>query len=261
MFYKQMIRAGLAAALAVVVALSAAACGASADASVAGDPVAAVATTAASSETAALEPVAEDAAAVEVASVVTVAADAIPLTPDEIETLYLMREEEKLARDVYLAMFDLWGLSTFENIASSEARHMEAVLGVLEDYGLGDPVGDDAPGIFSDPELNALYGELVERGSGSLVEALTVGALIEDLDIRDLEEGLAGTDQADITRVYSNLMRGSQNHLRTFTARLAAEGAEYVPVYHSEEEIVALLAATTSGSAAGNGHGRQGRSG
>ena len=66
-----------------------------------------------------------------------------------------MREEEKLARYVYLAMFDLWGLPAFENIAASEARHMEAVLGVIEDYGLTDPVGDDSLGAFSDPTLTA----------------------------------------------------------------------------------------------------------
>jgi hypothetical protein len=164
------------------------------------------------------------------------------LTREEIEGLYWMREEEKLARDVYLAMFDLWGLPTFENIAASESRHMEAVLGVIEAYGLEDPVSDDTPGVFSNPDLAALYVELVEVGSESLVAALTVGATIEDLDIADLEEELAIADRADLRRVYENLLRGSVNHLRGFTGRLEAEGAEYEAVHHTEEELAALLA-------------------
>lgn len=164
------------------------------------------------------------------------------LSPEEIEGLYWMRQEEKLARDVYLAMFDRWGETTFERIAASEARHLEAVLGLIEAYGLEDPVVDDAPGVFADPELGALYLELVERGSESLVAAFTVGATIEDLDILDLEEELALTGQPDIRRVYENLLRGSVNHLRAFTGRLESEGAEYEAVYHSEEELAALLA-------------------
>jgi len=176
------------------------------------------------------------------------------LTAEQVEGLYWMREEEKLARDVYLAMFDLWGLGTFESIAASEARHMEAVLGLIEAYDLEDPVTDDTPGVFSDPELAALYRDLVERGSGSLGDALIVGATIEDLDILDLEEELEITDQADIRRVYENLLRGSVNHLRAFTTRLEAEGAEYEAVYHTPEELAALLA--EAGGAGGRRRGR-----
>ena len=244
MFHKKTTRAGLTVTLLAALGLSAASCGG------------AVATTAGATtgvDFPGVETAAVEAAAAPVAvggattPAVAAAAHAGGLTAGEIESLSWMREEEKPARDVYLAMFDLWGLPAFESIAASEARHLEAVLGLIEAYGLTDPVTDDSPGAFSDPALTALYTELVERGSQSLVEALTVGALIEDLDIRDLEAGLAATERADVEWVYENLLGGSINHLRAFTSRLEAEGVEYEVVYHSEDELAALLATASGG--------------
>ena len=37
--------------------------------------------------------------------------------------LSYMREEEKLARDVYLALYEKWGIRTFLNIAKAEQQH------------------------------------------------------------------------------------------------------------------------------------------
>ena len=54
--------------------------------------------------------------AVAVESAVTTGA----LTETDIAGLVFMREEEKLARDVYLTMSDRWGAPVFENIAASE---------------------------------------------------------------------------------------------------------------------------------------------
>jgi len=255
MFHKETTRPGLTATLVAALGLSLASCGGAAGAA---------ATTADATVGAGLpgiEVSGAEAAAAPVAAggattpAVTAAADAGGLAAAEIESLFWMREEEKLARDVYLEMFALWGLPVFENIAASEARHLEAVLGLIEAYGLTDPVADDSLGAFSDPALTALYTELVERGSQSPAEALTVGALIEDLDIKDLEERLAATERADIERVYENLLAGSINHLRAFTSRLEAEGVEYEAVYHSEAELAALLAAPSGG---GRGQRRSG---
>ena len=44
----------------------------------------------------------------------------LTLPDSETVTLKFMREEEKLARDVYLYLFDVWGQWIFENIAASE---------------------------------------------------------------------------------------------------------------------------------------------
>lgn len=158
------------------------------------------------------------------------------LSAEEEEDLIFMREEEKLARDVYMTLYEKWGTQIFANIAQSEQTHTEAIRNLIEKYDLTDPVTDDTIGVFTNEELAGLYDALVEQGSGSLADALTVGATIEDLDIKDLQEAALRADNEDIALVYGNLERGSRNHLRSFTSQLEREGEEYEPQYISEAE-------------------------
>ena len=142
------------------------------------------------------------------------------LDSQETADLLHMREEEKLARDVYLKMGEKYGVTIFDNIAESEQRHMDSVKGLLDKYGLEDPVGDNPVGVFETAVFQELYDSLIARGEQSLVEAYQVGVNIEVLDIADLKEAIAATDNADIERVYGNLLAGSQNHLAAFTSAL-----------------------------------------
>ena len=142
-----------------------------------------------------------------------------PLSATEKESLLYLREEEKLARDVYNAFYDRYGLRVFSNIAASEQAHMNAVLTLLNRYGLADPAAT-APGVFNNADLQALYDDLIAQGNQSLTEALRAGVLIEETDIADLQDGLALTSHADLRAVYANLLRASQNHLRAFSRQL-----------------------------------------
>jgi hypothetical protein len=126
------------------------------------------------------------------------------LSQEEIDNLLHMRGEEKLARDVYLTLSETWQLPVFGNIASSEQRHCNAVKALLSKYNLDDPYVDDTVGVFVDATFTDLYNELVATGRTSLIDALTVGAIIEDLDLVDLENALAQTDNLDIQFVDSN---------------------------------------------------------
>ncbi|MDZ4169232.1 MAG: DUF2202 domain-containing protein [Coriobacteriia bacterium] len=135
--------------------------------------------------------------------------------------LSFMREEEKLAHDVYTALYEKWGARVFTNIAASEQRHTDTIALLLERYGVDDPSEGKGIGEFSDPELQKLHDDLVARGSVSLTEALKVGKLIEEVDIADLDERIARTTQADVLAVYKNLRAGSVNHLRAFNAQLS----------------------------------------
>lgn len=137
------------------------------------------------------------------------------LSADEAAGLLFMREEEKLARDVYNQLYSLWGQPVFQNIASSEQTHMDQVKLLMDRYALADPAL--APGQFTDPNLQALYDQLIAQGSLSLEDALNVGILIEQTDIKDLQTRLAQTDNADVQLVYNNLMNASNNHLSAFT--------------------------------------------
>ena len=138
------------------------------------------------------------------------------LSAEEAAALLFMREEEKLARDVYNQMFALWGQPVFQNIAASEQTHMDQIKLLLDRYGLTDPAL--APGQFTDPNLQALYNQLIAQGSVSLADALKVGATIEQVDIADLQTRLAKTNNADIQLVYNNLMSASYNHLNAFNS-------------------------------------------
>jgi hypothetical protein len=64
----------------------------------------------------------------------------VTLSDKEKESILYMREEEKLARDVYDSMFVVWDMNPFANIRQSERRHLEMVKGLINDYKLNDPL-------------------------------------------------------------------------------------------------------------------------
>ena len=164
------------------------------------------------------------------------------LSAEETAGILLMREEEKLARDVYRSLANLFSLPIFDNIADSEETHMQAMLLLVQRYNLTDPVGSQGIGSFTDPQLQQLYVQLVDEGSTDVVAALSIGARIEELDIADisrLETQLE--DNADIALVYDNLKRGSRNHLRAFYQQIVSNGGSYTPVYLSADEFNAII--------------------
>jgi hypothetical protein len=175
------------------------------------------------------------------------------LNADEIAALLYMREEEKLARDVYQAMYDIWGVPVFANIAESEQAHMNAIAYLLDAYDLADPAAGQGLGEFENAQLQALYNELVAQGQQSLEDALLAGAAIEEIDILDLQERLAQTSNAAITQTFENLLAGSVNHLGAFATNIERQtGLAYQPQYMSQSAYQALVS-TTSGR--GNGSG------
>ncbi len=149
----------------------------------------------------------------------------------ELADLKMMRQEEKLARDVYKALFYFWKVQAFSNIAKAEQAHMDLVKLVLDRYGIPDPLKSDAIGVFPDPLYSQLFVILVAYGAQSLTQALTVGAVIEDLDIEDLLESLKRTDNRDIKTVYQNLCKGSRNHMRSFYSLLKGKNVTYKALF------------------------------
>lgn len=164
------------------------------------------------------------------------------LTSAEVEDIRYMREEEKLAYDLYTTLFSLWNVPIFQNIAQSEFSHMAAMQTLMDRYGLRDTAVGTV-GIFTDPALQTIYDEWLAEGSESLAAALTIGARVEDVDIKDLQTALERTDNADITAVYENLLRGSRNHLRAFNRQIEVEtGEPYIPQYISAEQFAEIIA-------------------
>lgn len=151
---------------------------------------------------------------------VSTATSAVALSPAESTSILFMKQEEKLARDVYQTLADRWGLAVFKNIVRAEERHMAALTSLVTRFELVDatPTG---PGVFTVPELQKLHDELVARGQTSVEEALQVGVVIEQTDIADLKEAIATSSDPVLLRVYGNLLRGSTHHLSAFQTGIA----------------------------------------
>ena len=155
---------------------------------------------------------------------------AVEPTKEVADMLAFMREEEKLAHDVYLLFSEMYagrdgGAKIFARITESEQRHTEAVLGLLDAYGLPDPAAGLAPGEFNNAELQELYTTLVDVGTAGYTEALGVGVVIEQKDMTDIVAAIElSVAYADIVRVYSNLLTGSEHHLAAFLKVLDTDG-------------------------------------
>ena len=163
------------------------------------------------------------------------------LSDQEAAGVAYMLEEEKLARDVYAALADQWGAAVFVNISRSEQQHMDALANLASAYGLENPTSGAGYGEFENQDLAGLYSSLVAQGAGSYEDALLVGATIEDLDIFDLDNYMAGTSNQDLTRVMGNLVAGSENHLRAFAGQLEIRGIDYQAQYISQDRLNQIL--------------------
>lgn len=165
------------------------------------------------------------------------------ITAEEYADLQFMREEEKLARDVYLTLDEYWGTQTsvFANIAVSEEQHTSTVDFLLEKYDVEDPVISDEIGVFTNPELQGLYDTLVERGIASFIDGLYVGALIEEKDMKDILAAIERSDERAIILAYSNLLDGSKNHLRAFVGVIEDQGLIYEAQVLDADEVGLIL--------------------
>lgn len=152
-----------------------------------------------------------------------------------------MREEEKLARDIYRVLDQQWNLPIFANIASAEQSHMDLVLLLCNRYRIADPVPSNQVGAFSDPAFTALFQFATSFGRISPLHALLVGAVVEDLDMADLDFTLLRTDNRDIDTLWQNLQRGSRNHMRSFYAQLVGLNMVYPGLFLSTARIQAIV--------------------
>lgn len=138
------------------------------------------------------------------------------LTAEQQSTLAAMAQEEKLARDLYVAFSDRYDAGIFDRIAGSETQHLTIVRALLDRYGLADPTAGVTDGRFSDPAVQATYDRLLTEGQADLAAALRVGQMVEQADIDDLRAARNGLTAPDVTQVYTNLLQASQRHLTAF---------------------------------------------
>jgi len=159
------------------------------------------------------------------------------LNDEETAVLIFTREEEKLARDVYLTLHEIWDRPVFANIARAEQKHMDSVAKMLNRFAIDDPVVDDSISAFTNDQLAAMYDTLANQGERSLLDALNAGALIEEMDILDLQGFIEGSNQPELISLYEALLRGSRNHLRAFVRQIENLGVVYEAQTMNQHEV------------------------
>ena len=163
--------------------------------------------------------------------------------------MVFMREEEKLARDVYITLGDMYpDAIVFSNIDDAEQQHTTTVKDKLAKYNIDDPNTDDTVGAFTGADYGWYFTEkynlLVGLGEAGELDALYVGAFIEELDMLDIVQcpkviidthkkikdssdcGLNYTDNSDLQSMLESLLEGSKNHLRSYVGNIEAVKGE-----------------------------------
>jgi hypothetical protein len=163
-----------------------------------------------------------------------------PLTELEKNDLLFLREEEKLARDIYIYAYTKYQNTVFNSISQSEQKHMDNVLSILNQYSIPDPASTQI-GVFNNAALQSLYNQLKSQVDISASESLKVGATIEELDINDIDNFIANTSNSQLLNMYEKLNCGSKNHIRSFTSQIILSGNVFVPQYITVQEYNTIL--------------------
>jgi len=182
-------------------------------------------------------------------AVMAAAQQTAPLQLQEKDALRYMREEEKLARDIYDSIFSRWGGNPFDHIRKSEQTHMDRLKPLFATYQLTDPVAatNDKTGKFVNADLQNINDSLIGTSSRSFAEALRTGAYVEELDILDLEARIKQTQHEDIITVYNCLLHASEQHLRAFTQHLKKQGIAYKPILLDNARFNTIMADSNKG--------------
>jgi len=143
------------------------------------------------------------------------------LTQKEKGALIYMYQEEKLAKDVYYVLSQMYpNLRTFPHIYRAEVMHQKSVANVLSYYGIPLPMLGDEVGKFNNPNLQKLYNELISKGKNSIKDALEVGIMVEVTDVEDLDKYLNEVSSSDVVALFKFLRAGSYNHYNAFNNEL-----------------------------------------
>ncbi|HHH19666.1 MAG TPA: DUF2202 domain-containing protein [Campylobacterales bacterium] len=156
------------------------------------------------------------------------------------DSITYMYNEEKLAKDVYLDVYEVQKVQQLYNIATkSEVLHQEAVNELAKKYDLNITLypETEAPydisveayesGKYSVAHIQELYDMLYDKGIQSTQDALEVGCIVEVTDIDDLDtyiEQATASNASDVLEVFNFLRDGSYNHYWAFDKGLKNMG-------------------------------------
>ena len=144
------------------------------------------------------------------------------LSEDQKEMLFFIYQEEKVARDVYIALAKIYkNEHAFTLMQVSEQRRVDSARDLCSAYGVETSnIDEGTVGEFESTVLQLFYDACTEKGARSLFDAFKIAELIEITDIDDLEQASIGMPD-DVVSVYEDLRRGSLRRLDSFQSALA----------------------------------------
>jgi hypothetical protein len=178
------------------------------------------------------------------------------LTPDSTlsqatkDTLSYMGNEERLAHDVYLELYNYHvtagngEIKQLTNIATrSETTHIQTVQSLINKYDLNTSsfsnidmtelgykntsVDDMTMGIYDIQKIQDLHDALIIKGEQSVQDALEVGCMVEVTDIDDLLTDIQtakDSNASDVVTAFEFLRDGSYSHYWAFDKGLKNMG-------------------------------------
>lgn len=172
-----------------------------------------------------------------VAPVLTVTAS---LSADEIEFLFALREDEKMARDLYTVFAAKYSTAPqIDRIAAAENSHIAYVEAVLDYYEISYPAMT-AAGLFEDAKRQAIYNELADK-SGTLLEVYATMAAVEEESVSAYKSVQSEITNENIALVITNMIKASSNHLKAAVCQIIVGGSTYTPLYLSAEEFGTIV--------------------
>ena len=183
------------------------------------------------------------------------------LTQPLKDSLAYMGNEERLAYDVYLNLYDYhqqnsdMEIKQLYNIATnSESKHISIVQSLVQRYDLNasdftdvnETVVNDnnlsesnmPRGVYDIQAIQDLYDSLYALGQNSQEDALKVGCMVEVTDIDDLDKYITQAQDAnatDIEAAFNTLRNGSYNHYWAFDKALKNIGVTNGCYYEGDE--------------------------
>lgn len=127
-----------------------------------------------------------------------------------------MREEERMARDLYTQLAASSGEAIFTRIAGAEQRHLDAVERLMTSQGMNPDAAGSTVGRYAVGEVQAAYTGWLSQGRASDQAAYKVGVELETWDVAELKAMKVPSDTTG-ARVVAALLNGSKHHLTAFT--------------------------------------------
>jgi len=177
------------------------------------------------------------------------------LDAQEKQALIDLYEEERVAFELYEGFNAQYDLRPFANISSSEQRHREMMADLLKSFDIVPPKSP-GKGKFENPELQAIYNQLSAEGKVSVEKALAAAALVEETDIRDLEQVAKASDSKEVKDTCELLIAASENHLRAFVRNLESRDVTYIPQVLAEKQFKEIIDEEMSRGGKGQGKGK-----